>query len=108
MMASMRSELRASERDNATRIVELHRDDFPYPDTVEIDAATVAQAGGRALEDHAQGAARLGGVQALEPQHEAECRRDHRQGEGADQHIVRAGLHQLLRTNSRQRGRACH
>src|SRR5205085_12526295 len=64
------------ERDNATRVVELHGDHFPYPDTVEIDAAAIAQARGRAFKDHPERAALLGGMQALEPEHEAERSRD--------------------------------
>src|SRR5262249_29483508 len=81
------------QRNHATRVVELHRDDFTYPDTVEVDTASVAQARRGALEDDAQGAALLGGVQALEPQHEAEGGRNHRQCEGSDQDVVRPCFH---------------
>ena len=42
------------QRDDATRIVELHGHHLAHPDTVEIDAAAVAQAGRRAFEDDAQ------------------------------------------------------
>ena len=82
------------ECDDATRVVQLHGDDFAYPDTVEIDAAAVAQARRRAFEDDADRAARLGGVQALEPQHEAERRGDHRQRERSDQDVIRPRFHQ--------------
>src|SRR6202042_2881523 len=41
------------ECDDPTRVVELYGYHFAYSDTVEIDAAAIAQAGRRALEDDA-------------------------------------------------------
>ena len=79
--------------DDTSRIVELYRDDLAHPDTVEIDAAAVAQAGCRPLEDDAQWRARLGGVQALKPEHEAERRGDHCQRERSDQDVIRPRFH---------------
>ena len=98
------------QRDNSTRIIELHGHYFPYPDTVKVHAAAVAEAGCRALEHDAQGAAQLGGVQALEPQHEAKGGRDHRQRERTDQDVVRPRFHLLVYSSakSRQRVRAFH
>src|SRR5207245_3378136 len=48
------------ECDDTTRVVEFYRDHLTYPDTVEVDAAAVAQAGRRPFEHNTQGAARLG------------------------------------------------
>jgi len=44
------------------------------------------------------GLRRLGGVQALEPQHKAKSGGDHRQGEGSDQNEVRPAV--SIQTNS--------
>src|SRR5690349_22571097 len=41
-----------------------------------------SQSGGRPLENDAQRAARLGGVEVLEPENKPERRGDHRKGEG--------------------------
>src|SRR6185437_886617 len=83
------------ECDDPTRVVELYGDHLAYPDTIKIDAATVAQARRRALEDDPQGRARLGGVQALKPHHKAERRGDHRQRERPDQDEIRPRFHQI-------------
>jgi len=82
------------ERDHAARIVQLDGDHFAYPNTVEIDAAAIAQAGGRTFENDPQRGARLGGVEALEPHHKAERRGDHRQRERSDQDVIRPRFHQ--------------
>ena len=82
------------ECDDSTRVIEFYRDHFTYSDTVEIDAATVAQTRRRAFEHNAQGAARLGGVKRLKPQNEAERRGNHRQRERSDQDEIRPCFHQ--------------
>src|SRR6202041_2209101 len=79
--------------DHATRIVELHRNDFTYPDTVKIDTGSVAQTCGRAFENDVHGAAQFGGVQALKPQHESERGGDHGERERSDQNVVRPRFH---------------
>ena len=97
VLAHRRVVLDHRECDDTTRVVELHGHHFPYPDTVEIDAAAVAQARCRAFEDDAERAARLGGVEALEPEHKAERGGNHRQRERSDQDEIRPRFHQ---TNS--------
>ncbi len=90
--------LNHGECDDSTRVVELHRDHLTHPDTIEIDVAAVAQASRGTFENDPQGAARLGGVKALEPENEAERRGDHRQREQPDEDVVRPRFHQELRT----------
>src|SRR6185295_18125034 len=79
--------------DHAPRVVEFDRDNLPYPDTVKVDTAAIAQAGRRTFEHDTDRAARLGGVQALKAQHKAERGGDHCQREGPDQDVVRPRFH---------------
>ncbi len=83
------------ECDNSTRVVQLHGDHFPDPDAVEIHAAAVAQTRCRTFEHDAERAARLGGVEGLEPQHKAERRGNHCQRERSDQDEVRPRFHSI-------------
>src|SRR5205085_8718130 len=97
VLADRRVVLDHRECDHATRIVEFDRDHLAYPNTIKIDAAAVAQAGRRPLEDDPDRAAQFGGVKRLEPQHEAERGGDYRQREGSDQYVVRPRFHPELR-----------
>ena len=67
------------------------------PTRMPLNSTTRAlgQAGDRAGEHDADGLARLAPVAAGEPVDEAEGRRDHRQGEQADQGVIGTRFHRL-------------
>ena len=83
--------------DDPARVLrqQAHVRDLADLDAVEGHGRALGEPADAAGEHDAHGLADLAARAALQPEHEAEGRHEHREGEGADEGVVRTSLHRI-------------